>query len=153
MVYTKGSAVPLVAASLFYSGLSSPANLKAPGLSSIACSLGSGEAHFKANEDSYFSLARTIQPTELIYAVGNGSNQSCWSVMPKDTTSSFCLKATEGYSVDSIGVSTIVSGIYFSCRAGGDTNTDTKSYACPYDGQHLVGVGYLDGGSVFLCMP
>ncbi|KAH7021686.1 hypothetical protein B0J12DRAFT_687357 [Macrophomina phaseolina] len=104
MAYTKGSAVAFAAASLFCTAISSPENLKAPGLSSIACSLGSGDAHFKANEDSYFSLARTIQPTDLIYAVGNSSDQSCWSVMPKDTTSSFCLKAPEGYSVDSIGV-------------------------------------------------
>ncbi|KAH7016611.1 hypothetical protein B0J12DRAFT_688869 [Macrophomina phaseolina] len=104
MAYTKGSAVAFAAASLFCTAISSPENLKAPGLSSIACSLGSGDAHFKANEDSYFSLARTIQPTDLIYAVGNGSDQSCWSVMPKDTTSSFCLKAPERYSVDSIGV-------------------------------------------------
>lgn len=153
MIHTKASVAAFIAGSLFSMGNSSPANLEAPGLSSIACSLGSGNAHFEANEDSYSSLAKTIQPTELMYTVGDGSSQSCWSVMPKDTTSSFCLKASEGYSVNSIGVSTVVTGIYFSCRAGGDTNVDTENYQCPYDEQHLVGVGYLDEGSIFLCMP
>lgn len=115
--------------------------------------MSSGQAHFEANQDSYSNLAKTIQPTDFMYEVGKDSSQSCWSTLLKDTTTSFCLRAPEGYTVNAIGASTIVTGIYFSCRAGGSTNVDTEKYDCPYDGQNLVGVGYMDGGSIYLCMP
>lgn len=153
MIYPKLSVVAFVAASLFRTVQCNPANLKAPGLSSIACSLGHGDAHFEANQDSYSNLARFIPSIDPAYVVEDGSDQSCWSVTTREIPASLCLRAPEGYSVESIGVSTIVTGIYFSCRGGGDTNVDTNNYACPYDGQHLVGVGYMDGGSIFLCMP
>ncbi|EKG09118.1 hypothetical protein MPH_13893, partial [Macrophomina phaseolina MS6] len=100
------------------------------GVSRVFCS---GD-RFVEDYASFQGLWRTIpRDYKDSYVARPEVENTCWNASANSGSSSFCLNAPAGYTVNKLGMKAIVAAVYDSCKLGGNNTLTEPPQPCPLD--------------------